>query len=90
MRHALSILILSLGLFASAVQGAEPEIDFAKQVQPILSQNCFGCHGPEKTKGHLRLDVKTLAMEGGTSGPSSQGCMSADRATATIGARTSG
>lgn len=38
---------------------ATEEIDFARDVLPILSDNCFQCHGPdakEGRKGNLRLD----------------------------------
>ncbi|SVB89029.1 uncharacterized protein METZ01_LOCUS241883, partial [marine metagenome] len=30
--------------------------DFERSVKPILAKRCFGCHGPEKQKGKLRLD----------------------------------
>jgi len=42
-----------------AVDGvpAEPvTLEFVAHVQPILEARCFGCHGPEKQKGRLRLD----------------------------------
>ncbi|HAB16917.1 MAG TPA: hypothetical protein DCE44_10755, partial [Verrucomicrobiales bacterium] len=40
----------------TANQGAP--VDFASQVQPILSKKCFACHGPDERsrKGKLRLD----------------------------------
>ena len=43
----------------SRVTGAE-EIDFSEQVLPILSENCFHCHGPDAgdRKGGLRLDLE--------------------------------
>lgn len=38
-------------------------------VQPVLNQYCVGCHGPEKSKGGLRLDTHERLMHGGESGP---------------------
>ena len=43
---------------------------FEKRIRPILVQHCFECHGPEKTKGGLRLDSRTGWTTGGDSGPS--------------------
>ena len=39
---------------------AEEAIVFNRDVRPILSENCFACHGPDKKKrkGDLRLDVR--------------------------------
>src|SRR5438094_3215194 len=42
---------------------------FEKSVRPILAANCFECHGPDKQKAKLRLDARSLMMEGGDSGP---------------------
>ena len=42
-------LIVGLG-FSNAVYGAEPFEDF-------LKKHCVGCHGPEKKKGELRIDL---------------------------------
>ena len=38
---------------------AEPAVDFSREVRPILSQNCFTCHGPaeDQRRGGLRLDT---------------------------------
>ena len=38
---------------------AVPEADldrFRDEVSPILQRHCIPCHGPDKTKGHLRID----------------------------------
>ena len=51
---------------SSSLQGAfaQGPVDFRRDVLPILSENCFTCHGPDvKTrKADLRLDVKESAL----------------------------
>ena len=47
---------------------AADQVDFKKQVQPILEKNCVKCHGPEKQKGGLRFDTKEGAFKTGESG----------------------
>ncbi len=39
-------------------------IDFSRDIQPILSENCYHCHGPDAKarKAELRLDQKEGAM----------------------------
>jgi mono/diheme cytochrome c family protein len=44
------------------------DVDFAKEVYPVLQRSCFECHGPEKHKGGLRLDERDGAFKGGDSG----------------------
>jgi len=45
-------------------------VDFQRDVLPILSENCFKCHGPDDgaRKSNLRLDVRESALAGGKSG----------------------
>ena len=40
------------------------EISFSKQILPLLSNNCFECHGPDKEerKAGLRLDTHEGAL----------------------------
>lgn len=42
-------------------------IDFARDVQPILTRRCIKCHGPQMRSGGLRLDTYRYASEGGDS-----------------------
>jgi hypothetical protein len=56
-----------LSLCAMPVVWAAPPaatVDFQRQVRPILSDNCFLCHGPDKGTRmvDLRLDIKDGAM----------------------------
>ncbi|WP_165244471.1 PSD1 and planctomycete cytochrome C domain-containing protein [Paludisphaera soli] len=70
-------LVFLVGLMHGALRGDEVDATadpamvefFEKQVRPILVERCFGCHGPEKQKGELRLDSRAAVLEGGTTGP---------------------
>jgi hypothetical protein len=42
---------------------------FERRVRPILSENCFSCHGPKKQMGGLRLDSGEAVRKGGDDGP---------------------
>ncbi|HVV70079.1 MAG TPA: PSD1 and planctomycete cytochrome C domain-containing protein, partial [Verrucomicrobiae bacterium] len=44
------------------------KVDFARDIQPIFSKECYECHGPNKQKGGLRLDQKEAALKGGDTG----------------------
>lgn len=48
---------------------ASRQVDFVKDVQPILKEHCYSCHGPEKQKGELRWDEKASAFKSGEHGP---------------------
>ena len=63
---------LWVGASAFVFSDASPaatKIDFPSQIQPILKEACYSCHGPDKQKGKLRLDSRELALLGGGSGP---------------------
>ena len=51
--------------FASATCAAEGELQFNRDIRPILSEFCFACHGPDSAarKGDLRLDDRAAAMD---------------------------
>ncbi|MEQ1858922.1 MAG: DUF1553 domain-containing protein [Chthoniobacteraceae bacterium] len=53
---ALSLLLAARGLAAP--------VDFTREVQPIISEKCYHCHGPdeEARKAKLRLDVRDDAL----------------------------
>lgn len=61
-------LLLLLGPGVSPARAGEATV-FAAHIQPILADYCVSCHGPEKTKGGLRLDSLESMLKGGESGP---------------------
>ena len=50
-------------------QRHEPQIDFARDIQPIFKQDRAECHGPSKARGRLRLHTPDAILRGGLSGP---------------------
>jgi hypothetical protein len=60
----------SIAFLLPTVFAVAGPIDFAREIRPILSENCFTCHGPDsaKRKGELRLDVKESAFGKAKSG----------------------
>ena len=57
-------VILAIGLALLAAQSAvAADVDFNRDVRPILAQNCYECHGPdsEHREAGLRFDAENGA-----------------------------
>jgi ankyrin repeat protein len=66
-RAAFGSLILA-GILAGGVGKASPQspndVDFARDVQPILVERCVGCHGPTRQESGYRVDRRSDAFRG--------------------------
>ena len=64
MKH---ILLLTLAAFAGRAAAAD-EVDFKKDIAPVLEASCVKCHNAEKKKGKLDMTTKDAFMTGGKGG----------------------
>lgn len=53
----------------AAASAPAAEIDFARDIQPILKANCIACHNKTTTKADLNMETPGLMKKGGESGP---------------------
>ena len=65
-----SFILLLLTLITPG-EAIEKPIDFNRDIRPILSKNCFYCHGPDEKdrEAELRLDERESALEVGAIQP---------------------
>ncbi len=66
-RHTVALTgMVWISLLASSqVRSDDAEIDFNREIRPILAENCFYCHGQDgnKRQGDLRLDQRDAAVD---------------------------
>ncbi len=67
MRHIVSCLLMAVAPAAWCAD--DDNAFFQKQIQPILENSCYHCHGADKQKARLRLDSRDAILKGGKHGP---------------------
>ena len=67
MTRSLSVLF---ALSAGSALAADKPVEFNRDIRPILSDNCYACHGPDarKVKAGLRFDLEKTAKAATKSG----------------------
>jgi hypothetical protein len=63
MRHCVLAMLVSL-----AASPASAQVDYLRDVRPILERHCYECHGPDSKKSGYRLDIRNRAYRGGDLG----------------------
>lgn len=65
MNHAtkISVLLCLVSFLGSAIASAQ-DVDFVRDIRPIISENCVFCHGPDEDQrqADLRLDTEDGAL----------------------------
>jgi Protein of unknown function (DUF1553)/Protein of unknown function (DUF1549)/Planctomycete cytochrome C len=56
--NRLFVMLTLWASLGSSLMASEPNLDFGRDVLPLLADNCFQCHGPDEKsrQGELRLD----------------------------------
>ncbi|MBC8352743.1 MAG: PSD1 domain-containing protein [Planctomycetes bacterium] len=63
-RYLAIVVVLILWPFRSQAD----EIDFERDIAPILEERCWYCHGEDEQESGLRLDLRVKMLRGGDSG----------------------
>ncbi|WP_316812199.1 c-type cytochrome domain-containing protein [Pedobacter heparinus] len=51
-----------------AIPNIQQALVYQDAIQPLLKNRCYSCHGTEKQKGKLRLDLEAYILKGGEEG----------------------
>jgi uncharacterized membrane protein/mono/diheme cytochrome c family protein len=56
------------GIKRKPIPNVQEAVVYTDVIKPILESRCYGCHGPNKQKGKLRLDEPDFILKGGKDG----------------------
>jgi hypothetical protein len=58
----------TVALVRKPIPDIREAVVYSDVIQPMLQVNCYGCHGPNRQKGKLRLDDSAWILKGGKDG----------------------
>ncbi len=62
-------LFFTIGVFfCQVIATAADEIDFKREIEPILEERCWHCHGEDEQESGLRIDRRAGLLRGGDYG----------------------
>jgi hypothetical protein len=64
--HAVIAVLFAFLMTAASAPGVE--VDYSRDIKPLLREKCSTCHGALKQEANLRLDAAVLIHAGGDSG----------------------
>jgi len=67
---SIAAILLAVSMTGPLVAADQTKINFNSDIRPLLSDNCFQCHGPDdkKREAGLRLDLRESAIKPNESG----------------------
>ncbi len=65
---SLRLLVAACSVCFSALAASAGEVDFKRDIAPILEERCWYCHGEDEQESGLRLDLRANMLRGGDSG----------------------
>ncbi len=68
--YGVVIALLAMQSLAAAddAVSSQPNVDYIRDVQPVLERHCVKCHGPQKQESGFRVDVRATLLSGGDFG----------------------
>jgi hypothetical protein len=57
-----------VGLLCTVGTVRGEDVDFKRDILPLMTKHCIDCHGPDTDESNLRLDSPVHALRGGNSG----------------------
>ncbi|MEM1069208.1 MAG: DUF1549 domain-containing protein, partial [Planctomycetota bacterium] len=67
MRHRPLVVTILFSLFCVAPCHAT-DVDYLRDIKPLLAEKCYACHGALAQESSLRLETRQLMIDGGDSG----------------------